>query len=224
MGYKLRWCLQVGFLQAGGGSVIVVVGEVKAAEVVKERNSLGGRIQFQWQRICRYIGEYLIRQMCFPALGNGSVFGKVGISGAWSADGRNISRIGMELTAKSSLRTRFANIYTPTFFPSGLPFLALDRSVRQVVKIFWMISADISATDLRSSSPPVSSRRPIVKSGRLLSIMVSCERASERDMLVCRSIPPYVGLAKAVEQTLEQRQKYNHKCLRRAASKPQCVS
>lgn len=90
-------------------------------------------------------------------------------------------------TANKSFRTRLANMYTPTFLPSGT--LPTERSVKHVVKIFWIISADDSATDL----PPLSSsteRMRRVRSGRLLSWSVKRARVTEKDMLACRSMAP----------------------------------
>ena len=60
------------------------------------------------------------------------------------------------------------------------------------MKIFWIISADDSATDLPElSSSTLRIRR--VKSGRRFSCMVNRASVTQNDMLVCKSMAPYVG-------------------------------
>lgn len=93
-------------------------------------------------------------------------------------------------------------MYTPTFFPSGLLNLPLERSIRHDVKIFWIVSAVLSTIDFLSSSPAAAVRILLVRSGRLLRVMTSLDRDSEMEMLVLSIMEPYVGLDSAVAHDL----------------------
>ena len=77
----------------------------------------------------------------------------------------------------------------------------LDRSERQAVKIFWMISVVCSTIDFCASSPPAPAPTAFsfcVRSGRLLSVIDNFERDAHSDMLVWYIIVPYVGWFSAV--------------------------
>lgn len=45
VGDELWWCLEIGLFQTEGGAVVVLVGEIEAAEVVEESDALGGGIE-----------------------------------------------------------------------------------------------------------------------------------------------------------------------------------
>jgi hypothetical protein len=123
-------------------AVEVVICKKKPAEVVKISNPLACRVKRQRGRALRDIGKELICQSSLPALYNAQT---------------ESMRVDPLHTWKSNFRTKFANEYMPTFFPSGLPSFPtplrlVPLSVRHIVKALCIDSAVPSTNDFLLSS------------------------------------------------------------------------